>query len=402
MALLDEARAMAPELTALRRAVHQEPEVGLHLPRTQERVLAALDGLPLTVTTGRSLTSVTAVVNGRRPGPVVLLRADMDALPLTERADLPYRSRIGTAMHACGHDLHTAMLTGAAHLLAARAGELDGSVVLMFQPGEEGHDGARLMLREGVLDAAGSRPVAAYALHVSTRHWPRGRFATRPGALMAASDRLEVTVQGTGGHGSAPHHARNPIPAACAMIAELPGAVAREFDPMEPATVSVGTVHAGTAAAIIPERATFEATVRTFTPDAGARLAAAVTALCRGVADAHGVAAEVRYLREYPPTVAAAEESALAADAARELFGDERYEEMRQPLTASEDFSRVLDRVPGTVVQLGAGPEGQDHRTSPGNHSPHVVFDDALLADGAALYAELALRRLARAREERA
>ncbi|MEY9844269.1 M20 family metallopeptidase [Streptacidiphilus sp. MAP5-3] len=404
MGLLDDAREMAPELVALRRAVHREPEVGLHLPRTQERILAGLQGVPGTVTTGRALSSVTAVLRGSRPGPTVLLRADMDALPLTEQADVPYRSRDDSAMHACGHDLHTAMLVGAAHLLAARADRLAGKVVLMFQPGEEGQDGARLMLDEGVLEAGqqadgteGSLPTAAYALHVSSRHWARGRFATRPGAVMAASDRLVVTVHGTGGHGSAPHHARNPIPAACAMVGELSGAVVRAVDPMEPVTFSVGAIHAGTAANIIPESASFEATVRTFSRDAGAQLAAAVTALCRGVAEAHGVAAEVRYLREYPPTIATAAESAFAADVARELFGEERYEEMRQPLTASEDFSRVLARVPGTVVQLGATPEGQDHRTAPGNHSPHVVFDDALVADGAALYAGLALQRLARA-----
>ncbi|MBF9069291.1 M20 metallopeptidase family protein [Streptacidiphilus fuscans] len=407
MGLLDDARAMAPELVALRRAVHQEPEVGLYLPRTQERILEGLEGVPgTTVTTGRALSSVTAVLRGSRPGPTVLLRADMDALPLTERADVPYRSRDDSAMHACGHDLHTAMLVGAAHLLAARADRMAGQVVLMFQPGEEGGDGARLMLDEGVLEAgqaavpvdgpetSRSLPVAAYALHVSSRHWARGQFATRPGAVMAASDRLVVTVHGTGGHGSAPHHARNPIPAACAMVGELSGVMVRSLDPMEPVTFSVGAIHAGTAANIIPETASFQATVRTFSQDAGDRLAAAVTTLCRGVAEAHGVTAEVRYLREYPPTIATPAESAFAADVARELFGEERYEEMRQPLTAAEDFSRVLARVPGTVVQLGATPEGQDHRSAPGNHSPHVVFDDSLVADGAALYAGLALQRL--------
>jgi hippurate hydrolase len=394
MDLRDDARTMSEWLTRLRRDVHREPEIGLRLPRTQEKVLAALDGLPLKVTQGHALSSVTAVLEGALSGPVVLLRADMDALPVTEQAAMDYRSRIEGRMHACGHDLHTAMLAGAAHLLAGRRDRLAGSVVLMFQPGEEGHDGARHMIEEGVLEAAGERPQAAFALHVSARHWPGGRFATRPGPLMAASDRLVVTVRGVGGHGSAPHHARNPIPAACAMIGELQGALARTVDPLEPAVLSVGTLHAGTAANIIPETAHFEATVRTFHRGTGERLAAELTRMCRGVAAAHGVEAEVRYRGEYPPTVAAPAESAFAADVARELFGTERYEEMAQPLTASEDFSRVLQEIPGTIVQLGAAPPGRDHRTAPGNHSPHVEFDDGVLADGAALYAALALHRL--------
>ncbi|MFF5715145.1 M20 family metallopeptidase [Streptomyces sp. NPDC012756] len=395
MDLRDDARTMSEWLTRLRRGLHQEPELGLQLPRTQEKVLAALDGLPLKITEGRTLSSVTAVLEGARPGPVVLLRADMDALPVTEQADVAYRSRIDGRMHACGHDLHTAMLAGAAHLIARRRDTLAGSVVLMFQPGEEGHDGARHMIEEGVLEAAGERPQAAYALHVSSRHWPGGRFATRPGTLMAASDSLAVTVRGTGGHGSAPHHARNPIPAACAMIGELAGTLARAVDPLEPAVLSVGTLHAGTAANIVPETAHFEATVRSFHRGTGERLAAQLTQLCRGIAAAHGVEAEVCYLNEYPPTVAAPSESAFAAEVARDVFGAERYEEMAQPLTASEDFSRVLEEVPGTIVQLGATPPGRDHRAAPGNHSPHVEFDDGVLADGAALYAALALRRLA-------
>ncbi len=394
MDLRDDARMMSEWLTRLRRDVHREPEIGLHLPRTQEKVLVALDGLPLKVTEGRALSSVTAVLEGTRPGPVVLLRADMDALPVTERASVDYRSRIDGRMHACGHDLHTAMLAGAAHLLAGRRDRWAGRIVLMFQPGEEGHDGARHMIEEGLLEAAGERPRAAYALHVSARHWPGGRFATRPGPLMAACDRLAVTVRGVGGHGSAPHHARNPIPAACAMISELPGTLARAVDPLEPAALSVGAIHAGTAANVIPETARFEATVRTFHQATGERLAGELTRLCRSVAAAHGVEAEVRYLNEYPPTVAAPAESAFAADVTRELFGAERYEEMAQPLTASEDFSRVLKEIPGTIVQLGASPPGRDHRHAPGNHSPHVEFDDGVLADGAALYAALALRRL--------
>ncbi|MFE9428369.1 M20 family metallopeptidase [Kitasatospora sp. NPDC006697] len=300
------------ELVRLRRDVHRRPETGLHLPRTQEKVLAALAPLPLSLDQGRALSSVTAVLRGARPGPAVLLRADMDALPMAEQTGLPFASAVPDAMHACGHDLHTAMLVGAAHLLAARADRLAGQVVFMFQPGEEGHDGARLMIDEGVLDATGEKPVAAYALHVSSRHYPRATFATRPGALMAASARLEVTVHGTGGHGSAPHHAANPIPAACAMVGELHAYLARGVDPLQPVAFSVGVINAGASVNVIPATATFQATVRTFHPETSEHLGRALVGLCEAVAAAHGVRAEARYIVEYPATIATAAESQLA------------------------------------------------------------------------------------------
>ena len=203
MDLRDDARTMADDLRSLRHALHREPEVGLDLPRTQEKVLEAIDGLPLGVTTGQSLSSVTAVLRGGATGPTVLLRGDMDALPVHEEVDVPFRSEVDDRMHACGHDLHTTMLVGAARLLSSHRDNLAGDVVFMFQPGEEGHDGAGHMLREGVLDAAGAQPTAAYALHVTSSRWPKGTFVTRPGPLLAASDAVAVTVRGKGGHGSA-------------------------------------------------------------------------------------------------------------------------------------------------------------------------------------------------------
>ena len=213
--ILDDARAISEEIAELRHAIHAEPEIGLDLPKTQHKVLEALAGLPLEINRGESLSSVTAVLRGARPGKTVLLRGDMDALPITERTDLPYSSRVPGAMHACGHDLHTAMLAGAARLLCARQADLAGNVIFMFQPGEEGSGGARLMISEGVLDAAGERPAAAFALHVSSSLLPLGIAASRAGTVMAAADTLHVTVRGRGGHGSQPHCAADPIPAAC-------------------------------------------------------------------------------------------------------------------------------------------------------------------------------------------
>src|SRR3954466_9952224 len=219
--LREDARAMQDELVQLRHTLHRRPEVGLRLPQTQETVLQALDGLGLEVSTGRELSSVTAVLRGSRPGPAVLLRGDMDALPVQEETGLDFSSEIDGAMHACGHDLHTAMLVGAARLLSAHRDALAGDVVFMFQPGEEGWDGARHMVEEGVLDASGARVDAALALHVTSSFLPAGVFATRRGVFLSASHALDVTVRGAGGHGSNPHTARDPIAAAPEMITSL-------------------------------------------------------------------------------------------------------------------------------------------------------------------------------------
>ncbi len=396
MTLRADAQAIAGEMAELRHALHREPEIGLQLPRTQDKVLAALDALPLEIVHGRQLSSVTAVLRGSRPGPTVLLRGDMDALPVTEQVDVPFRSTIDGTMHACGHDLHTAMLAGAARLLAHRRDELAGNLVFMFQPGEEGWDGASYMIDEGVLDAAGERPAAAYALHVMSTLWPQGTFVTRPGPLLAASDGLFVNVEGDGGHGSAPHKARDPVPAACEMVTGLQNMLSRTVDPFAPSVLTVGSFHAGTRRNIIPASAEFEATIRTFSPEVREQIEKGAVRLCEGIAAAHGLTATARYEAEYPLTVNSAAEASFAGQAAAELFGADRFEEAENPITGAEDFSRVLDRVPGAMVFLGAAPAGADLASAPNNHSPHAAFDDAVLADGAALYAELATRRLAR------
>ncbi|GAA1259292.1 M20 family metallopeptidase [Sphaerisporangium rubeum] len=394
VSLREAAEDMRDELARLRHALHREPELGLDLPRTQEKVLASLDGLPLEITTGKALSSVTAVLRGGRPGPVVLLRGDMDALPLTERAGGPVTSEIPGVMHACGHDLHTTMLAGAAHLLSARRDTLAGDVVFMFQPGEEGSGGAKLMIDEGVLDAAGRRPVAAYALHVISSVLPQGVFVSRGGPIMAAADRLLVTVRGSGGHGSTPHHANDPIPAACEMVLALQTMVTRGFDVFDPVVVTVGSFHAGTADNIIPEEACFEATFRSFSAAAHERLLSRSVTLLNGIAAAHGLEVEAVFDAGYPVTVNNHTEAAFAARTVGEVFGDGRYIESPQPFTGAEDFSFVCDEIPSAFIALGACPDDRDPATAAYNHSPEAVFSDAALPTGAALYAELATRRL--------
>src|ERR1700729_2563706 len=398
MTVFEEASAISGDVAELRHAIHREPEIGLDLPRTQAKVLAALDGLPLEISVGKELSSVTAVLRGGRPGPVVLLRGDMDALPVTETTGLPFASEIDGVMHACGHDLHTAMLTGAARVLSARKSDLAGSVIFMFQPGEEGLGGAKLMIEEGVLDAAGKRPKAAYALHVFSHLVEGGVFAVRPGPALAAADILYVTVRGRGGHASAPQHSADPIPAACEMVTALQTLVTRRFDVFDPVVITVGSFHAGTADNVIPDEAHFLATVRSFSAVARDRVRSASLRLIAALAAAHGLSAEADYLDGYPVTVNDAAETAFAGQAVAELFGADRLMTQADPLPGAGDFSFVLDEVPGVFLMLGAGPEDSDPASAPFNHAADAVFDDAVLADGAALLAELALRRLTAAK----
>ncbi len=400
------------DLVRLRRSLHRDPELGLDLPRTQEKILAALKGLPLEIVAGVSLSSVIAVLRGTSPGPTVLLRADMDALPLTERSGVAYASEDKARMHACGHDLHAAMLVGAARLLSGVAGdqaaavtaagevpesiggELAGSVIFMFQPGEEGFAGAKKMIEEGVLDATGERPVAAFALHVTSGLLPGGRFMTRRGPMMAAADELHVVVRGKGGHGSQPHLAKDPIPAACEMITALQTFVTRSFDAFDPVVLTVGSFHAGTKANIISDEARFELTLRSFSHAAHARANSGVRQVVESIAAAHGLTADVHLDISYPVTINDDVEAEFAAATIRELYGQERFTWAETPMTTGEDFSYILEEVPGAFVFLGACPPERDSAAAPFNHAADAVFDDAVLSDGALLLAELALRRL--------
>ncbi|WP_295104777.1 M20 family metallopeptidase [uncultured Microbacterium sp.] len=389
-----DAVAILPDLVALRRALHADPELGLDLPRTQQKVLDALEGLPLEITTGTRTTSVVAVLRGGRPGPAVLLRGDMDALPIEETTGLEFASTNGT-MHACGHDLHTAGLVGAARLLSERRDELHGSVIFMFQPGEEGHGGAKVMIEEGLLDAAGERPVAAYAIHVAPG--PRGLFATRSGAVAAGSNQLFVTVDGRGGHGSQPHQTLDPVPAAAEIVLALQSFVTRRFDAFDPVVLSVTRLSTGEGAVnVIPEQVELAATVRNMSPASLATLQEGLPRVIEGVAAAHGLTADVRFDTMYPVTVNDPAETAETVDVLQGVFGEQRVVIMPTPMMGSEDFAFVLDEVPGTFIALMTSPPDADPSTIEWNHSPRVLFDDAVLGDQAAALASLAFARTAR------
>ncbi len=390
---LTQASEIQSDLATLRRALHQEPEIGLNLPKTQSKIVAALDGLGLEVTTGKGLSSVTAVLRGAKSEKTVLLRADMDALPVTELTDVAFKSQIDGAMHACGHDLHVAMLIGAAKLLVKNKSQLNGDVVFMFQPGEEGFDGAGHMIKEGVLTASGKKADATYGIHVMSSAIPQGTFTTKPGTMMASSDELHVTVVGMGGHGSQPHTAKDPIPVAAEMVSALQLLITRSFNAFDPVVITVGQFHAGTKANIIPDTAEFQATIRTFSAENRTRIQAEAVRLCKSIAEGYGLKANIEVIEQYPVTVNNDAHAQFIGTVVTDLFGTEGFLEMPYPVAGAEDYSRVLEEVPGSYVFLGASVD-QDPTKSEVNHSPRAMFDDAVLYRGTALLSELAVRSL--------
>lgn len=385
--------AIQNEMVNYRHAIHQEPEIGLDLPKTQDKILKALEGLGLEITTGKSLSSVTAILRGNNSKKAVLLRADMDALPVTELANLPFKSQINGVMHACGHDLHVAMLLGAVKLLIANKEKLNGDVVFMFQPGEEGYDGAGHMIKEGVLTASGKKVDAAYGIHVMSAGIPNSVFTTKPGTMMASSDELHVTVNGLGGHGSQPHTAKDPIPVAAEMVNALQLLITRSFNAFDPVVITVGQFHAGTKANIIPDSAEFQATVRTFSKENRERIIIEASALCRSIAEGYGLSADVKIIEQYPVTANNTEHAGFVSQVSKDLFGPDSFLDMPHPIAGAEDFSRVLEEIPGSYVFLGASIE-KDFTKSEVNHSPRAAFDDSVLYLGAALHSELAIRSL--------
>jgi hippurate hydrolase len=385
--ILSEAQTLLEDTIELRRRIHRHPEIGLTLPRTQATVLEALDGLGLEVRTGQRTTSVVARLGGARPGPTILLRADMDALPMREDTGLPFASEVEGAMHACGHDAHVAMLVGAARVLNRHRDTLAGSVLFMFQPGEEGYHGARVMLEEGLLDGA-QAPSGAFALHVAHRH-AAGVVATRPGPAMASGDTIHVVVRGKGGHASAPHDCLDPIPVACEIVQAFQTLVTRRLNVFDPAVLTIAKIEAGTTRNVIPETASLLGTVRTVSEGTRERVLDGVRRVAEGVAAAHGAEVSVELIRGYPVTVNDPGFAGFVLDTARELLGPERVHAMSHPIMGSEDFSYVLQRVPGAMANLGTRP---DSGPAYPNHSNRMLVNESALATGIAMHVAVTLR----------
>jgi amidohydrolase len=371
------------KIVALRRDIHREPELGFGTERTTEKVLAALDGLPLDVETGVAENGIVATLEGEGDGRTVALRADMDALPIQEETGLPFASEIEGRMHACGHDGHTSMLVGAAHALSGMRDRLGGTVKFVFQPAEEGGGGGKVMVDEGVVEDVAS----IFALHL----WPGlpfGNVATKAGPIMAAADAFEMEIVGSGGHGAMPHLAADAVVIAAQVVTALQTVVSREVDPVEPAVLTVGEIGAGTAFNIIPEKARLGGTVRTLNSDLRERMPERMEAVARGVAKGMRGDANLDYTFSYPVTVNDESAAGYALGVAEDLFGADSVQELPKPSMTAEDFSYYLEEVPGAFIWLGVGEDIS------GLHTPQFAFDEEILPRGSALLAALALQAL--------
>lgn len=389
--LLEQARGHSDAIIALRRAIHAEPELGLHTPKTRDKVRAALAHLPLEWREGPSTTGLVATLKGGAgPGRRVLLRGDMDALPMTEETGLDFSSTIPGAMHACGHDTHTAMLAGAAELLCARADSIAGEVQFMFQPGEEGFHGARFMLDDGLIDPL---PDAAFALHVMPNS-PHGLVAGRAGALLASADQFDIVVEGRGGHASMPHDALDPVPVACEIVTALQAVVTRKFPVSDPVVATVAKIEAGTAHNVIADRVAMRGTLRTLSPVNRARLREVLEQAAVNIAAAHGMTAKVTITPGFPVTVCDTRAVDLGEKVVQDIGGERAFHRLDNPIMGAEDFSYVLEKVPGAMFFLGVAHQGADWRSCCSIHSTRMVVDESVLPLGTAVLAGCAVRFL--------
>ncbi len=397
--LKDQVGGLMDSTIALRRNLHKWPEIGNSLPKTREQVLSALEGLPLDITLHETTSGIAAMLTGGKPGPTVMLRGDMDALPMPENTDLDFASKTENCMHACGHDTHTSMLVSTAKLLSDRRSEIPGRVLFMFQPGEEGYHGAKFMLDEGLLnvsklkDGSDSPIKAAYALHI-TSSMPAGTVGTRSGPVMASSDTLSITITGKGGHASEPFRTLDPIPVACEIVQALQMMITRRIETFDPAVVTITKLIAGTTTNVIPETAKIEGTIRAVSEKTRNKVHDSIRRVAEGIAATYEMQASVEIKLGYPVTVNDAPSVDFALDVAESLLGEGKAVHMPSPIMGAEDFSYVLNQIPGAMVFLGGTPEGLNPATAPPNHSNRVMFDEASMAHGVALYSSLALRTL--------
>ncbi|MDR6290025.1 hippurate hydrolase [Inquilinus ginsengisoli] len=372
------------EMVALRRDLHRHPELAYAERRTSDLVAQSLSDWGYQVSRGLGGTGVVGTLalgdGPRRVG----IRADMDALPIVEATGLPYASGTSGVMHACGHDGHTASLLTAARVLAERR-DFSGTLNLIFQPAEEGGAGARRMIEDGLFERFPCD--AVFGLH----NWPgvpTGQFGFVTGPAMAAADRVVIRVVGKGGHGAAPHQTVDPVVAGASLVMALQSVVSRNVDPLDAAVITVGSIHGGLAANVIPDSVELQITVRTFKPEVRDRIEARITALARAQAESYGAVAEIDYRRGYPVLVNHADETEFARRVAAEQFGPERIQAGFPPITASEDFAYMLQAQPGSYLFLGNG-------DSAALHSPGYNFNDEILPVAARYWVALAERYLA-------
>jgi amidohydrolase len=371
------------DVVLVRRDLHMHPELGFEEHRTSGIVSDRLRALGFEVHEGVGRTGVVGVMRGSRPGRTIMLRADMDALPILEERDHSYRSQADGRMHACGHDGHVAILLGAAALIAQRRSDLPGTLCLVFQPAEEGLGGAREMIEDKLFERFGIE--RAYGLHLSTKY-PTGVFGFREGPMYASSDSIEINVLGVGGHGSAPHDAVDPIYTAAHFITSVQQVVSRQIDPLDPAVVTIGAISAGTTHNVIPRTARLLGTVRTFSDDVRNAMPERIERVLRSCCNASGASYDYQYLRRYPVTANDAEQTAYARALAQRAVGEDHVVDATM-LMGAEDFSFFAQRVPACFYTLGCNGGAQ---SSHPHHSSLFDIDEAALPSGVAMMAALA------------
>lgn len=374
------------DVIAWRRDFHAHPELGFEEVRTAGIVASRLRDLGYEVRTGVGKTGVLGILRApkTKEAETILLRADMDALPIDESSGFDFASTIAGKMHACGHDGHTAMLLGAAQIIAERRDELARNVVLCFQPAEEGKGGALAMIEDGALDDPHVDRV--YGLHL----WSQlrsGLVAARGGPVMASSDSIEITIRGRGGHGAAPHETVDPIVTSAYFVAQLQSVVSRQVHPTQPAVVTIGSIHGGTIHNVIPDDVRLLGTVRAFASEERDQMESRIERVLRGCCEAAGAAYDYHYLRRYPVTANDPGEAAYVRDLAGRTVGLDRAVDF-EPIMGAEDFSYMLQRRSGCFFFLGA--QG-DERTSAPHHSPRFAIDEAALRTGVRMLAAIAL-----------
>jgi hippurate hydrolase len=391
--LLQSAQDLQDELIKLRRDLHQIPEFALKLPNTQAKILEEVGNLG-EITVGKDLNSIGLLIRGAKPGPTILLRADMDALSVKEETGLAFASTNGF-MHACGHDLHMAAAVGAAKLLFEEKENLKGNVLIWFQPGEEGHHGADIMIEEGFLELSGERPIAAYGLHVFTS-LPLGVITSKAGPMMASAGDLNVTFFGAGGHGSMPWLSKDPVTPMVEAISALQVMLNKRFDQFDPVILNVGWIRAGDIATtnVIPDTSSFGATVRTFSESNTQLLHQLAPELIHSIAKSYGVTATVEFSKATKVLMNDPKAVTVVEKVAQELVGEARYQIMPTPMAGGEDFASIVHKIPGAFVFVGACPPEIDYKTAPTNHSTKAQFDDSVLPLCASLLAGLALEHL--------
>jgi amidohydrolase len=372
------------EVVATRRDLHVHPELGFEEHRTARIVAERLRALGFEVHTGIGQTGVVGVLRGTRPGKTIMLRADMDALPIDEENDVPYRSETPVHMHACGHDGHVAILLGAARNVAARRDEVAGTVCFLFQPAEEGKGGAKAMIADGVLERFGIE--RAYGLHLASAH-PVGQLGFREGPMYASSDSIEITIEGKGGHGAAPHLSIDPVYVAAQFVVAVQQVVSRQIDPIEPAVVTIGAFNGGTTHNVIPSRVRLLGTVRAFDPGVRARMSERIERVLRGVCESSGATYDYEYLWRYPVTSNDAEQTRYVRALAERVAGGEHVAEVPR-LMGAEDFSFFAERVPACFFSLGSN--GGPNSAFPHHHARFDI-DESALATGVRMMTALAL-----------